>query len=385
MENVAKVLAALKAQTEGAEIKDDNLIVLSAGLLVHVEVAQAEESKDDQNAIAVVYFWLDHPSFEDALFETAAALGDNLDDALENASKSFFAGIYSTTLEYLAGESSDMPCLPNGQFSTVFAGEARQWDVVESDLVFMGEPPLDCKKGYLPMISEQLALHIGNKPLYYIKIYTCKQPNGKIICEVRINDVASTELSAMLQDYVHSWKTDSLHSQKQFYFLSQKNPQNPYPYSREEIEAMTIATAKLFGEYDINDLFADEDEDESEAQIELEDKILHIAKNDKCLAAELRIFLPEMLSIYHFDAPQLESFSINGETVYADQITPWHWMYAKLIDGFQSKELAGQSYSNLINMSSTCGAFAQMKDDGSDISQARFAISMGMPDNYKIR
>ena len=367
-EHLSKVLNMLKDAADDAVIEGNTLRIPSKDLTVEVSVERADESEN--GCMAVLYFWLYHHSFEEPLFETAATLGHTLDQALENAVKSFYAGIFTAAIDYLSGDFE-------ATYETDFFGEKKQWHVVASDLVLMGAA--DKRDSYWELINEGLNNHIGNKQLYYIKVFTSKQTDGSMICECRVNDNASAELAALLQDYVQSWETESFHSQKQFFFISQKTASTPYSYSKEQIEDFT---SKAVG------IFADCDSDEKYET--LTDDIAKIT-GDYNLAVELRSFLPEMCAENHFDEANYTEYITlykSGDEelrVYKDRFTPYNWIRNSLINGFVEGVFPEKAYGTMITMSATYNAIQQMQEKETDMSKGTISTGMYVPDDYKVR
>lgn len=366
--HLPKIMEILKKAAPDGVIDGNKFYIPGKELAVYVSVEQEDESGN--GCMAVLYFWLVHPSFEQPLFETAAAMGNSIENAVENAGISFYAGIYTAALDYLGGGTSFT-------YETDFFGIKKEWDVVESDIVLMGRSE-NSINSFWGFIEENLKEHIGDRSLYYIKVFASKQAGrGDIICEVRVNDVASPELDRLIRPYTELWVNEQFHSRKQFFFISQKTPSS-YSYSREEIEEFTIKAAKTFEHCETDEHYDN-----------LIDDISAIT-GDPHLAVELRNFMPEICAQNHFEKGSYSEYITiykNGGEIkaYKDRFTPYYWITGRLINAFVNKELPVELYKKMITMSSIFNAYIQSEKKNADISSFTVQTGMYVPDSYVVR
>ena len=134
-------------------------------------------------------------------------------------------------------------------------------------------------------IRNEIPKYIGSKKYYWLRIYLAKYKEKQII-EVRLNGSVLMELPQYFKEYVEKEMNgeDTFVSEKQYaIFVQTEDDQCPFKKdlvmsaAKETIEAMTKITSR-------------------EEYMEMSKKLEELTEGNKDLAAEIRVFIPEILA-----------------------------------------------------------------------------------------
>jgi hypothetical protein len=132
-------------------------------------------------------------------------------------------------------------------------------------------------------IKAELPKYLGSKKYYWVRIYLAKMKEKKII-EVRVNGSVCSELSKPLSQYIDTWEeTESFVSEKQYAIFVQRED-DQCPFKKDTVVQAAQKAIEMMA--NIN---SKEDYDEMTKAVEE-------ITGDKDLAAEVRIFIPEILA-----------------------------------------------------------------------------------------
>ena len=367
MEQLGIIFERLREYIPELQVDGDKAYLKELALSISASVETLRDD-DDLSAVAV-HYRISLPFSCEALSETCATTGADLEAALKNAAVNFYAGILSNTIDFLQGKSDD-------DFSTNFCGKKNDWRMTESNLVLMGKS--SPTESYWGRINEGVKKRLGNGGFYYIKVFVAKQADGEIITEVRINDVLSRELSQLLEDYAGKLNNESFCSQKQFFFIEQISVYDAYPYTREQIKDFVKDAVLIFADCNSDGKYENLRDDITE-------KV-----GDRLLACELRSFLPEICAEHHF--PQMKYAEtitlIKGEEqieVYRSRISSYEWIKGAVIDGFLTGGFPESAYGLLVSLSAIYNVTKQIKEKGSKLENASVVVMTEMPDYYTVR
>lgn len=348
--------------------RGDTLEIPAWDVSVQLEIEQLTDQS------AVLNYYLDSPGWDRRLFECCAGIGKDQQQAIGMAQGSFLFGMLDG-VRAMAQEGR------TSQLESDFAGIHHQWDVYQSNLVGMGEMPKDTSATDIwELIREGVRKRIGGQKICYVKVY-CAKNGGDITGECRINDVPILELSDVMSDYARKWKTKSFGSQKQFFFLLQREETYvPYPYAEEDIADAVHTALKLYGK----NFTCGEDNQQYLALLEEEVK-------DASLAEELCNFLPEMCAENAF--PAVQSGEMVGifqgkdqASVYKTQLASYYFIYNALMEELRH-DFPNELFGFLVSASSMYNAVRGASEKGADLAKdgGRIFISYGFSDNYRLR
>lgn len=333
---------------------------------IQVEINQLSDNG------AVINYYLDSPQWDRQVFECCAGAGQDQQMAIGMAQGSFVFGMLDG-IRAMAQEA------PLSEMETEFADSRHEWEVYQSNLVGMGDMPQDTDaENIWELLQDEIQKRIGGQKLCYVKAY-CAKNGDEIIGECRINDMPIPELGKIMSDYARSWKTKGFGSQKQFFFLLQKEETHiPYPYTEEDIAEAVHMAISLYHKC-IND--------ESDTRY-LE--LLQEELEDSDLVEELRNFLPEMCAQHAFPAIQCgEKIGIccgDVQTdVYKTQLASYYFIYKALVKELYD-DFPNELFSALVSTSSMYNAVSRAKEKGAFLDEGgKMFISYGFSDNYQLR
>lgn len=366
-----ETLNCLQKGLEHSEIQEGCVLLPAEQLSIRPGV------KDVKDGFAALYFEVLHPTFEEPFFDMSAGVGATTVEAICKAVAGFlFSGFCGA--RHCANKEYER------ELTSTFCGVERHWDVSESCIAHLGDTDTQehpATVHYWDLIAEKLPAHLGNRKHYLVKVYASKQQNGEVICECRVNNVVSAELTEAITAFANTWKSGtSLISQKQLFILTQRESKvMPYPYTREQIFDYTDKAIALFAAADTE-----------EKHEQLTDAFTSVT-GDSSLAAELYSFLPEICAQNAFsEATYAERVILYiGEQkheLYIDQIASYRWIQERAIDGFSEGRYDNESFKSLVYSSATCNVLSKALNNGSKLEDLSLtSLAFMMPDDYEIR
>ena len=151
----------------------------------------------------------------------------------------------------------------------------------------------------LNYIKTDIPKYLGSKKYYWIRVYLAKYQD-KQVCEVRINGSVCTELSKRFQPYIDGWDAEeNFMSEKQYGIIVQRE-EDQCPFKKEivmEGAQKCISEMVKITNRDEYVAMAKALEDELGAKLNEELNNSEQATTlGKSIAAEIRIFIPEILA-----------------------------------------------------------------------------------------
>jgi hypothetical protein len=136
----------------------------------------------------------------------------------------------------------------------------------------------------LNFIKSEIPKFLGSKKYYWIRIYLAKYKERKII-EVRINGTVCASLHKFFKEYIDSWdNNDTFISEKQYAICVQRED-DKCPFDKDLVVNAARETISLMEECN-----------SAEAYQGMMQKIEEMTDGNRGLAAEIRIFVPEILA-----------------------------------------------------------------------------------------
>lgn len=340
------------------EVRGSTVFVPEWNMTIAPQVEQCEDK------IAVLGFRLYDADFDEPLYECCASTGKDTNSAIGSCVGSFMFAFMNGIIQ--------MKNCENGKpLRSDFCGKNHSWSVYKSDLVGMGEQ-VDSDENasvskYWEMLKGELVKRLGNRKVCYIKIFASKaigKDDEQVTGEVRVNDVPSAELSALVYKHAEGWSIEQFASQKQFFFIKQDGvPENPYSgeSGRAALREKVKTAVELFMTVDSEETF-----DALPAR-------LTDALGDETLAQECFAFMPEVCAEHAFQGAKFAEtveFSIGGGepvSVYRNQLADFYPIGHAMLGLFASGVFGDKTndiYKALIGMSATYQGIAQVLEKG---------------------
>ena len=348
-------------------LQDEDRVEGNAILLPRQGVRILPQVEQISQRGAVVNLWLEAPQWGKRLFECSVGMGSSPSQALGLSASSF---IFS----FLEGVMRMEDRVEPRELETLFDGNTHRWELYPSNIVGLGSAPQPEGQVWWELLGEDIQRRLGNQRVCYVKIYGAKV-DGQVTGECRVDDIKSEELSAKVAQAVERWPAGQFASQKQFFFIRQREETIlPYPYEGAEGERRL---RNALGEAVRMFMACRTEEDYDQYSQRLGERI-----GDETLADECLTFLPELCAANAF--PQLQAAETveicregrPPETVYKNQLADYYPLWTLLLQLFQEEELGADPdaiYREYVGYSSTCNVVRQMEQQGSRLEDCRLA------------
>lgn len=287
-----KVLDSLNEKLQGT-IYDD-CIIMPRGFTIDVQISRKEE-RENVFLLQVIYV-VKHDDFDEAMIDPVDSQGKTEDDAVGMSVEIFFGGLWHPLNQSMLKKNPM-------HLSVNYLMQHYDFDMYAQSIVRIGGEEKKEPVVLLNYIKAELPKYIGSKKYYWVRIFLAKIKEKKI-CEVRVNGSVCQELSKLLKPYIDSWDDSAgFISEKQYaIFVQREEDKCPFKkqlvvdIAKKAIERMEKCTSQE--EY--NSLVA-----------ELE----KMAGENKNVAAEVRIFVPEILARFVLGYGEGDSlFIIQGDS-----------------------------------------------------------------------
>lgn len=253
----------------------DDCVIMPKGFTIDVQVARLDDVEDVK--VLQVVFIVRHDDFDEPLIEPVDAQGRTEEDVAQMAVEIFHGGVWHPLDQSMTKK--------NGIHVPVdFLRQHYDFDMYCQSVVRIGvkdkEPTM-----LVNFIRNEIPKYIGSKKYYWLRIYLAKFKEKEII-EVRLNGSVLVELPQYFKEYVAKEMnaTETFVSEKQYAILVQREEdQCPFKKelvmsaAKETIQSMTKITSR-------------------EEYIEMSKKLEELTEGNKDLAAEIRVFIPEIFA-----------------------------------------------------------------------------------------
>ena len=333
----------------------DDCVIMPKGFTVDVQVGRMEE-KGEIKLIQVVFI-VKNDDFDEPLIDPVDAQGMTHEEAAQMAADIFYAGLWHP-IDQSMNKKNPV------HFSVDYLRQHYDFDMYCQSVVRIGvkEKQPIMLMGYL---KDEISKYLGSKKYYWIRIYLARFQDKKIT-EVRVNGSVCNELSKLFLDYVNSWpEGDGFTCEKQYgIFVNRADDECPFDKdtvmkaARETIEMMT--TIKSREEYN-----------------EMSKKVEEMT-GDKALAAEIRIFIPEIFAKLTLGYREGDSlFLIEGEgddTTQIEfrktQLRSYFYLQQAVLEYFNKKpeqEKVTRIVTNSVAFNELKKAIDKSKEEGNEI------------------
>ncbi len=274
MEDIKKYLYEELRKKLGGELENDRLI-LQDGFSIHAWIQKTEEREDEK--VLIAGFAVHYDGFDEPIIEPADASGKTFKEAAANAVEVFWAVLWQTIEQAVAGSNAV-------HVPVDLIEEHYDFDMYCQHVVRIGvkdKEPVSLVK----FIMDEIPGYLGSKKYYWVRIYLAKYKEDKNI-EVRINGSVCVELPKYYFDYVDNEMDGSDHfvCERQ-YVLFVRRGDDECPFDKETV--MDAAEETILRMADVST---------SEEYDTMIRKSIELSGGDKNLATEIRIFIPEILA-----------------------------------------------------------------------------------------
>lgn len=361
-------------------LQEEDRVEGSAVLLPRLGIRIRPQVEQISRRGAVVNLRLEAPQWGRRLFECSVGMGGSPGQALGLSASSF---IFSFLEGVLRMEDRVEP----RELETSLDGRTHRWELYPSNIVGLGTAPQPEGQVWWDLLGEDIRRRLGNQRVCYVKVYGAKV-DGQVTGECRVDDIKSEELSAKVAQAVEGWPAGQFASQKQFFFLRQREETIlPYPYEGEDgerrLRSAVAEAARMFQAC------------RTEADYDGYSRRLAERIGDKTLADECLTFLPELCAANAF--PQLQAAEtveicregFPPETVYKNQLADYYPLWTLLLQILREGELeedADAVYRKYVGYSSTYNVVRRLEQKGSRMENCRLtALLCRVDGDFQIR
>ena len=269
----------------------DNCVIMPKGYTIDIQMGRIEEK--EKIKLLQVIFIVKHDDYDEPLIDPVDAQGESFSEAAQMAVDIFFAGVWHPIDQSLNKKNPV-------HFSVDYLRQHYDFDMYCQSVVRIGvkdkQPVM-----IMAMIKDEIAKYLGSKKYYWIRVYLAKMGDKKIV-EVRVNGSVCSELHKFFEKYVDSWEDNGgFTCEKQYaYFVQREDDQ--CPFKKQVVMEAAFEAINLM-----------ENIQSREDYNAMADKLVEMT-GDRNLAAEIRIFIPEIFAKLTLGYKEGDSlFLIEGE------------------------------------------------------------------------
>ena len=268
-------------------------IIMPRGYTIDVKIGKHEE-KEDVKLVQVIFI-VNHDDFDEPLIDPVDAQGKNYEDAAKMAADIFYGGVWHPIEQ--AKEKKNPIHIP-----VTYLNQHYEFDMYAQSIVRIGTSTNAKPVMLLAFIKNEIPKYLGSKKYYWLRVYLAKHKDREII-EVRVNGSVCSELHKFFKPYIDSWDASSTFiCEKQYGFFVQRDD-DKCPFKKDDV----VNTARAALEKMVKVSNRDE-------YMAMADELEEIAGN-KDIAAEVRIFIPEILAKLTLGYQEGDSlFLIDGDS-----------------------------------------------------------------------
>ena len=265
------VLESLNAKLNGTLY--DDCVIMPKGFTIDVQIGR-EEVIDELKVIQVIFI-VKHDDFDEPLIDPVDAQGKDDAEAANMAVEIFHGGVWHP-LDQSITKTNPL------HIPIDYLRQHYDFDVYCQSVVRIGvkdkQPTM-----LINFIRNEIPKYIGSKKYYWLRIYLAKYKEKKII-EVRINGSVCVELPKYFEEYVEKEMNaeETFVSEKQYAIFVQRED-DQCPFKKELVMNAAKETIKMMEQIKNHDEY-----------IEMANKLEELVDGDKNLAAEIRVFIPEI-------------------------------------------------------------------------------------------
>lgn len=266
-------LEELNSKLNG-HLYDGCIIMPRGGYTIDVNVGRNEE-KDGVSIIQVIFI-VRNDAFDEPIIEPIDSQGKTPQEAVNIAVQMFMGGLWHPL------EQADQK--KNGLHVSInYLMQHYDFDMYAQSIVRIGVEENKTPTMLINYIKAEIPKYLGSKKYYWVRIYLAKYKD-KETAEIRVNGSVCSELGRYFKPYMDTWDASETFMCEKQYAIFVQREDDKCPFTKETVvNAAKTAIEKMVK---INSR-----EDYNDMAQTLEDMT-----GDKNLAAEIRIFIPEILA-----------------------------------------------------------------------------------------
>ncbi len=267
------VLDALNAKLNGTLY--DDCVIMPKGFTIDVQIGRIEDAENIKILQAV--FIVRHDDFDEPLIEPVDAQGKDEAEAANMAVEIFHGGVWHPLDQSMTKKNPI-------HVPVDFLRQHYDFDMYCQSVVRIGvknkQPTM-----LVNFLRNEVPKYLGSKKYYWLRIYLAKYKEKKVI-EVRMNGSVLVELPKYFEEYVEKEMDaeETFVSEKQYAIFVQRED-DQCPFKKELVMDAAKETIKMMEEIKNH-----------EEYVEMCNKIEELVGGDKNLAAEIRVFIPEIFA-----------------------------------------------------------------------------------------
>lgn len=357
LSNSEKVLRCLINRIPDSTVRDGTVYLSKCNLTIETKIEKIDNSS--LLKIADILFILKHPFFSEVYVESITGIGENIDKAIHKCVEGFLEGFLHCIRKCITNK-------PDECFETNFFGSKKLWSLYISNSQGKGYEKEKDDVDVWGAIGDKIKTRLGNKRVYFIKVYVSKHSNGEVISECYINEFYNYDISHMLLKCAENWKVKgNIFSYKQYFLIKQDDETyHKYEFSEEDVKEYTNHAIKILG--NINSY---------ENSNELDNRILNVTKNSN-LAYEIRNLIPEILcEIVFRNVNYTDKITIISRDkakkikCYKNQFTSYNWIYNEVASNYFSNKISDEEIRKIVLLSSSYDTINNALNNGIKIQE----------------
>lgn len=267
------VLDALNAKLNGTLY--DDCVIMPKGFTIDVQIGRLEENEGIK--ILQTIFIIRHDDFDEPLIEPVDSQGQTDEEASSMAVDIFCGGVWHPLDQSMTKKNPQ-------HISVDFLRQHYDFDMYCQSVVRIGvkdkQPTM-----LVNFIRNEIPKYLGSKKYYWLRIYLAKYKEKQII-EVRINGSVCGELSKYFKSYVENeMKADEMFVSEKQYAIFVQREDDQCPFKKELVMEAAKETIKM-----MTNIKNHED------YVAMTEKLEELVEGDKNIAAEIRVFIPEIFA-----------------------------------------------------------------------------------------
>lgn len=267
------VLEALNEKLKGTLY--DDCIIMPKGFTIDVQIGKIDESEGIK--ILQTIFIVKHDDFDEPLIEPVDSQGKDENEAAKMAVDIFCGGVWHPLDQTMTKKNPI-------HVPVDFLRQHYDFDMYCQSVVRVGvkdkQPTM-----LVNFIRNEIPKYLGSKKYYWLRIYLAKYKDKRVI-EIRINGSVCVELPKYFQEYVEKemHAEETFVSEKQYAIFVQRED-DKCPFKKDFVMSAARETISMMEK--INN---------HEEYVQMIDKLEELVEGDKNLAAEIRVFIPEIFA-----------------------------------------------------------------------------------------
>lgn len=266
-----EVLSALNEKLNGTLY--DECIIMPRGFTIDVRIGRHEDKEEIK--LMQVIFIVSHDDFDEPMIDPVDAQGKTYEEAAKLAADIFYGSLWHPLDQSMFKKNPI-------HIPVTYLGQHYDFDMYAQSIVRIG-PKNEQAVMLAGFIKNEIPKYLGSKKYYWLRIYLAKHQERTVI-EVRLNGSVCNELGKYFQEYVNSWDaSENFICEKQYAVFVQRE-EDKCPFNKETVTKTAHAAIEKMVKCT-----------NREEYMKMADELDEIAGN-KSVAAEVRIFIPEILA-----------------------------------------------------------------------------------------